>query len=72
LGACGGGGSSSDANKAIAPCRDRNGDKGLAQAKVIAEGKTLHETTSNTRIRLWHLADDRRKACIIHGSVEVR
>jgi len=70
LTACGGGGSSSS-SKGISSCVDSSGDQGLAKAKVIASGKTIHKTKDNTNIRLWHLKSGERKACIVSGSAEV-
>jgi len=71
LTACGGGGSSSSSSKGISSCVDSSGDQGLAKAKVIASGKSIHKTKDNTNIRLWHLKSGERKACIVSGSAEV-
>jgi len=70
LSACGGGSSTSAAQgKGIVVCTGT--DKGLAQATEVEKGKTIKGIENNPSIRLWHLSDGKRKACVVSGSVEV-
>ena len=51
------------------PCHDTHGDHGLSQAATLDPGIRLAPAKPHTRLRLWHLPDGTRKACIIEGNV---
>jgi len=56
----------------IASCGISN-DKGLGVATLLTAGQTITRRGASTaRIRLWHLSDTTRKACILSGQVEVK
>jgi len=46
-------------------------DQGFGLATVLEVGKHVKGLKNNPNIRLWHLSDGTRKACVIEGSVEV-
>ena len=67
---CGGGGASAPApNNHPQPCHDTHGDHGLSQAATLDPGIRLAPAKPHTRLRLWHLSDGTRKACIVEGEV---
>ena len=68
LAACGGGGSSAQ-GKGIVGC---TGDaQGFTTASELHASTQLQANSADAKIRLWHLSDGTRKACVIEGSVEV-
>ena len=78
LSACGGGGSSHETNsisqpdaqgKGIAVCSGT--DQGFQNATLLEAGKVIKGLENNPSIRLWHLSDGTRKACVKSGKVEV-
>ena len=50
-------------------CRDTMGDGGLAHAATLDPGRRIAPAQPHTRLRLWHLIDGTRKACILEGNV---
>lgn len=80
LTACGGGGGSSDGTNTTTPLPKAEGigiavcsgtDQGFQNATVLEAGKVIKGLDNNPSIRLWHLGDGTRKACVKSGSVEV-
>jgi len=82
LTACGGGSSTTDSStlgtttplpeaegKGIAVCSGT--DQGFQDATLLEAGKVIKGLENNPTIRLWHLSDGTRKACVTSGSVEV-
>jgi len=86
LTACGGGGGSSSSTNSssttgtttslpnaegigIVVCSGT--DQGFQDATVLEAGKVIKGLSDNPIIRLWHLSDGTRKACVTSGSVEV-
>ena len=80
LSACGGGGSTpvdqnttqtptSPSGTGIAVCSGT--DQGFQNATVLKAGKVIKGLENNPSIRLWHLSDGTRKACVKSGKVEV-
>jgi len=72
LSACGGGGGSSTPapeGKDIVVCSGT--DQGFSKATVLAAGKEVKGLANDPSIRLWHLSDGSKKACVLSGSVEV-
>ena len=55
----------------LGKCIDINGDQGYAKAAEISFDKTISKKTSTSGIRLWHTSDDKRKVCVVNGSVSV-
>ncbi len=80
LAACGGGSTSVDQNTTQAPTSPSGTgiavcsgtDQGFQNATVLEAGKVIKGLDNNPSIRLWHLGDGTRKACVKSGSVEVR
>ena len=56
-------------NNHLQPCHDTHGDHGLSQAATLYPGIRLAPAKPHTRLRLWHLSDGTRKACIVEGEV---
>jgi len=46
-------------------------DQGFATATVLSAGSKIQQIKDNPNIRLWHLQDGTRKACVVSGSAEV-
>ena len=46
-------------------------DQGFQNATVLKAGKVIKGLENNPSIRLWHLSDGMRKACVKSGKVEV-
>ncbi len=80
LTACGGGGSTpvdqnttqtptSPSGTGIAVCSGT--DQGFQNATLLEAGKVIKGLENNPSIRLWHLSDGTRKACVKSGKVEV-
>jgi len=74
--ACGGGGGKGNGNgkdpaegKGIAVCEGN--DKGLAKATILKDGNKIKQIKNNPSIRLWHLSNKTKKACVINGSAEL-
>jgi len=55
--------------KGIAVCT--GDDQGFAHATPLEAGKVIQRTAGNARIRIWHLSNGTRKACVQSGSAEV-
>ena len=82
LTACGGGSSTTDSSTlgTTTPLPEAEGigitvcsgtDQGFQDATVLEAGKVIKGLSDNPIIRLWHLSDGTRKACVTSGSVEV-
>jgi len=82
LSACGGGGSSTPENNTTNPPSDPSAqgkgiavctgiDQGFSEATVLATGKEVKGLANDPSIRLWHLSDGSKRACVVSGSVEV-
>ena len=80
LSACGGGSSTPveenttqtptpPSGTGIAVCT--GADEGFQNATVLEAGKVIKGLENNPSIRLWHLSDGTRKACVKSGKVEV-
>ena len=55
--------------KGIAVCS--GAEDGFQNATVLEAGKVIKGLENNPSIRLWHLSDGTRKACVKSGKVEV-
>ncbi len=70
LSACGGGSSSSSSNPPIAeikvPSCGTAADMGKAVAKDVT-GKTIKKVVNDAKVRLWHIPDGTKSACMISG-----
>ena len=76
LSACGGGSSTPEKNttqppegKDIVVCSGT--DQGFSEATILVAGKEVKGLANDPSIRLWHLSDGSKKACVVSGSVEV-
>lgn len=70
LSACGGGSSTpATQGQGIVVCA--GADDGFATATVMEASKVIKGIENNPSIRLWHLSDGTRKACVVAGTVEI-